>query len=89
MDLTDSPPAPASRAPLTALRRYARAVRAWAENNIAEYEAGTDWITPEGKRLEGEYQAAYDRAPRALAALAVLVDWHVFTELDYYRRTGQ
>jgi hypothetical protein len=71
---------------ITAMRLYARAVRAWAENNIAEYEAGTDWITPEGKRLEGEYESAYAAVPCRLAAL---VDQRVFRQLDYLRRTGQ
>lgn len=86
MDLTSSPPPPASRAPFAVLRRYARAVRAWAENNIAEYEAGIDWITPEGRRLEDEYDAAHAGIPCALAAL---VEWRVFRELDYFRRTGR
>jgi hypothetical protein len=71
---------------IAALRRYARAARAWAEHNITEYEAGTDWVTPEGKRLEGEYESAYAAVPRRLAAL---VDRRVFRQLDYLRRTGQ
>ena len=71
---------------LTALRGYARALRAWAQNNITEYEAGTDWVTDEGKRLEGEYEAAYAGTPRWLARL---VDWHVLRQLDYLHRTRQ
>lgn len=69
-----------------AVLRYARAVRAWAEHNIARYDAGTDWLDEEWHRLDAEYAAAAAGLPRWLAGI---VEWHVFRQLDYFRRTGQ
>jgi hypothetical protein len=71
---------------VTALLRYARALRAWAKDNIARYEAGIDWLTPEWHRLDAEYASAYAAIPRTAAKI---IDWHVFRRLDYLRRTGQ
>jgi hypothetical protein len=89
VDLTDSPPAPASRAPLTALRRYARARRAQDENQIAEYQAGTDYETPEFLRINRETYEAELAVPWWLRWTIPVIDRRIEADLDFWHRMGQ
>jgi hypothetical protein len=71
---------------IAALRRYADAVRAWSEYNIAQNATGAGWLTEEWERLDSEYQEASAAVPRWLAAP---IRWRIFRRLDYFRWTGQ
>lgn len=91
MDLTDSPPAPASRSPLAVLRRYAAAERALCEDAIASYAdhvaGGDGWETP--SRMHRESYDAGAAVPWWLRPAAAVISRHIISELDYWRRTGQ
>jgi hypothetical protein len=89
VDLTKNPPPAASRAPIAVLRRYARSRRALCEIDLAEYAAGVDWDTPEFAAANRESYEASAALSRWLRPVAVLIDWHLIKELDYWRRTGQ
>lgn len=78
-----------ARAIWAVLRRYAAAERALCENYIAEYAEGIDWETPEYLAANTESHAASVAVPRWLRPVTAVIDWHVITTLDYWRRTGQ
>lgn len=75
--------------PVAVIRRFARAERALCENGIAEYAEGIDYETPEFLAANREAYEARRAVPRWLWLAVSLVEWHVITDLDYWRRTGQ